>query len=290
MRLATFRFTFLIALLSMALGAVAHPNSPQRRSRSRSSGSVRVRGYTRKDGTYVQPHYRSRPNGTVTDNFSFQGNTNPFTGLIGTKDYPHGVWVDPSDRTRTFNTPFLGLTADYEADGLVVKDVSSTRKIKKGWRVASYRLGKSGSFIPAESWTLLTAAAMDSEESKIVLRGTDGDGKEFTEEVAVLGPTEYYGAPNLDMGRGYFVGTVHEVGPVAATITSAEADCGLEAGMMLDGIRLTTQKELTPVKTWEDVERFLRANPAECVIVHGTKKMGSAFTLVANVSKARFPK
>jgi hypothetical protein len=46
-----------------------------------------VKGYTRKDGTYVQPHYRSNPNSTVTDNYSFKGNANPYTGQQGTNPY-----------------------------------------------------------------------------------------------------------------------------------------------------------------------------------------------------------
>ncbi|GEO43624.1 hypothetical protein SAE02_77720 [Skermanella aerolata] len=32
--------------------------------------NVSVRGYTRKDGTYVAPHIRTSPNGTCADNFS----------------------------------------------------------------------------------------------------------------------------------------------------------------------------------------------------------------------------
>ena len=47
---------------------------------------VYVRGYTRKDGTYVRPHYRSAPDGTTTNNFSTKGNINPYTGKPGTKD------------------------------------------------------------------------------------------------------------------------------------------------------------------------------------------------------------
>lgn len=50
-----------------------------------SSGSVSVRGYTRKDGTYVAPHHRSAPNGTKADNYSTRGNINPYTGKPGTK-------------------------------------------------------------------------------------------------------------------------------------------------------------------------------------------------------------
>jgi len=43
-----------------------------------------VSGYTRNNGTYVAPYNRSNPNGTVTDNWSFKGNYNPFTGRQGT--------------------------------------------------------------------------------------------------------------------------------------------------------------------------------------------------------------
>jgi hypothetical protein len=48
-----------------------------------------VHGYTRSNGTYVQPYYRSSPNGTVTDNFSYKGNVNPYNGSIGTNRYIH---------------------------------------------------------------------------------------------------------------------------------------------------------------------------------------------------------
>ena len=35
--------------------------------------SVEVRGYDRSSGTYVAPHVRTAPNGTVTDNLSYRG-------------------------------------------------------------------------------------------------------------------------------------------------------------------------------------------------------------------------
>lgn len=47
---------------------------------------VKVRGYTKKDGTYVAPHYRSNPNSTKLDNWSTKGNINPYTGKAGTKE------------------------------------------------------------------------------------------------------------------------------------------------------------------------------------------------------------
>jgi hypothetical protein len=70
-----------------------------------------VRGYTRKDGTYVQGHMRSDPDSTVTNNYSFSGNTNPYTGSVGTNRYVN-------DRTSPY---FSGA----DSDGNVGHDNSS---------------------------------------------------------------------------------------------------------------------------------------------------------------------
>lgn len=51
-----------------------------------------VSGYTRSDGTYVQGHYRSTNDGNRYNNYSTQGNTNPYTGQQGT--------VSPYDQQR----------------------------------------------------------------------------------------------------------------------------------------------------------------------------------------------
>ena len=48
------RFIFLAAVL-LCLGAPA-------------SADTYVKGYTKQDGTYVAPHYRSSPNNTPMDN------------------------------------------------------------------------------------------------------------------------------------------------------------------------------------------------------------------------------
>jgi hypothetical protein len=50
-----------------------------------SGGSHSVRGYTRRDGTYVAPHQQTNPNSTKRDNWSTKGNVNPYTGKEGTK-------------------------------------------------------------------------------------------------------------------------------------------------------------------------------------------------------------
>lgn len=44
-----------------------------------------VRGYTRRDGVEVQPHYRTTPNSTRNDNYSTRENINPYTGEWGNK-------------------------------------------------------------------------------------------------------------------------------------------------------------------------------------------------------------
>lgn len=45
---------------------------------------VHVRGYYRKDGTYVRPHVRSNPDGNPSNNWSYPGNTNPYTWKTAT--------------------------------------------------------------------------------------------------------------------------------------------------------------------------------------------------------------
>ena len=45
-----------------------------------------VHGYFRQDGTYVQPYWRSDPDGIPYNNFSYPGNLNPYTGKIAPGD------------------------------------------------------------------------------------------------------------------------------------------------------------------------------------------------------------
>jgi len=47
---------------------------------------VWVDPYNRQDGTQVQRHYRSNPDGNPYNNYSFPGNTNPYTGKQATGD------------------------------------------------------------------------------------------------------------------------------------------------------------------------------------------------------------
>lgn len=43
-----------------------------------------VRGHFTKKGTYVQPYYKTAPDQSTYNNWSTQGNMNPYTGKVGT--------------------------------------------------------------------------------------------------------------------------------------------------------------------------------------------------------------
>lgn len=43
-----------------------------------------VSGYYRKNGTYVEPYHRTAPDNNPYNNYSTQGNVNPYTGQPGT--------------------------------------------------------------------------------------------------------------------------------------------------------------------------------------------------------------
>lgn len=65
------------------------------------AADTRVNGYIKKDGTYVAPHVRSAPDSSSNNNWSTQGNSNPYTGQAGTKPYnPYEPYKAPS-----FGTP-----------------------------------------------------------------------------------------------------------------------------------------------------------------------------------------
>ena len=59
--------------------------------------STYVQGYVKSNGTYVQPHYRSAPDSTTSNNWTTRGNSNPYTGSYGTRSpdlspNPGGGW------------------------------------------------------------------------------------------------------------------------------------------------------------------------------------------------------
>ncbi|MBX3150418.1 hypothetical protein KF728_09740 [Candidatus Obscuribacterales bacterium] len=75
--------------------------------------SVSVRGYYRKDGTYVRPHMRSSPDGNFYNNWSTKGNYNPYTGEEGTRLTPPGSsqFAAPSSYSAPFGSSYSGYYA-----------------------------------------------------------------------------------------------------------------------------------------------------------------------------------
>lgn len=61
-----------------------------------------VNGYYRQNGTYVEPYHRTAPDNSLYNNYSTQGNTNPYTGQQGT--------VNPNNyqqpRTNPYQYPY----------------------------------------------------------------------------------------------------------------------------------------------------------------------------------------
>lgn len=87
---------------------------------SSADAQTAVRGYVKKDGTYVAPHMRSSPNSTTSDNYSTRGNVNPYTGQLGTKpdtrpsygsSYTVPTYSSPS--TSYGGTTSYGSTSSY---------------------------------------------------------------------------------------------------------------------------------------------------------------------------------
>ena len=66
------------------------------------SADETVGGYVRRDGTYVQPYHRTNPDTSRTNNYSAQGNVNPYTGQAGTVN-PYAPPRQPSYGTPQQN-------------------------------------------------------------------------------------------------------------------------------------------------------------------------------------------
>jgi hypothetical protein len=74
----------LIALFVFAAGYIVWPNVTSTTDTAEAScyGNTYVSGYFRSSGTYVRGHYRTCPDSSITNNYSYPGNYNPNTGRI----------------------------------------------------------------------------------------------------------------------------------------------------------------------------------------------------------------
>ena len=72
-----------------------------------------VNGYTKSNGTYVSGHFRSSPNNTRSDNWSSQGNVNPYTGRVGTRSSSSFGSTKPRNSYGNNNRRFLAPASPY---------------------------------------------------------------------------------------------------------------------------------------------------------------------------------
>jgi Bacterial SH3 domain len=92
------------------------------------NAQVHVRGYTRSDGTYVAPYMRSTPNSTPTDNYSYPGNTNPYTGKTATGN--------PDTYLKNYDNSNNTSSSDVWVEGYTRKDGTC---VQGHWRSAPNR-------------------------------------------------------------------------------------------------------------------------------------------------------
>jgi hypothetical protein len=85
------------------------------------SAAVHVNGYYRKDGTYVAPHYRSDPDSSPYNNWSYPGNVNPYSGKVAPgnpdtylKNYYGGTGSLPAISAPAATVPASTLTRDQQ--------------------------------------------------------------------------------------------------------------------------------------------------------------------------------
>ena len=84
-RMVTIAFSILFVTMAPQ-AAVGQTKTSPSVYRQRSTSPVRVRPHVTNRGTYVQPHVRTAPNKTRTDNWGSKGNVNPYTGKAGKID------------------------------------------------------------------------------------------------------------------------------------------------------------------------------------------------------------
>jgi hypothetical protein len=80
------RFLTPLAILLVTLITVVGPALP-------AEAYVSVKGYYRSNGTYVQPHVRSNPNGLKYDNYGYKSGGSLYNSTYGTRG---STWDTPT--------------------------------------------------------------------------------------------------------------------------------------------------------------------------------------------------
>lgn len=75
----------------------------QAASRRHSSDDVYVGGYSKRDGTYVEPHYRSAPNANKWDNYDYKPSQPQYNAP---RENPSSNWNTPNPGRLNDNNPY----------------------------------------------------------------------------------------------------------------------------------------------------------------------------------------
>ena len=88
-----------------------------------SYADVSVRGYYKKNGTYVKPHMRSNPDSSFSNNWSTVGNVNPYTGKKGTKTAPTYNYNAITNSSNANNVNYTSFSQPYNLHAMKDKEV-----------------------------------------------------------------------------------------------------------------------------------------------------------------------
>ena len=95
------------------------------------NADVWVNSYVRKDGTFVQGHWRSDPDGILENNYSYDGNVNPYTGKVGNvKSYNRRAGSNAQKQNTEGKTDELKEKLEQELGG--VFSLEEAKRIKFG--------------------------------------------------------------------------------------------------------------------------------------------------------------
>jgi len=115
-------------IISLAILAFAITTAAQ-------AQDVYHQGYYNSYGTYVQPHYQTRPDSTVYNNYSTYPNINPYTGQVGTKHYNSLGSYGSTFSTPTHSDPGFGYSGSNLGNGTLGNTYPSlnSRRSRSGW-------------------------------------------------------------------------------------------------------------------------------------------------------------
>ena len=90
--------------------------------------NVDVRGYFRKDGTFVPAHKRTAPDDKLDDNWTTVGNVNPYTGKPGTKSwFARNWWIFPTVGALVGTSFFLRGRVSGSTGGIPCNDGTTSQ-------------------------------------------------------------------------------------------------------------------------------------------------------------------